>query len=475
MRTVGGRWVVLVALVAAGCLRAGPLDDWVARHPCAVVSDLPLDELSALAGDFGDPGAAWEPTETSPPPELAGAETAWLRRVLVVDRPSPGALFAERALAGLPDEERGWLQRGYVGFAEDPPELCAMLGDAVYILLKKLDDPASRRHLEHVAYWMAGDLYDEIARFESGLREPSAWLWIKPHRPTDDDPTDQSLVLWFPVPGPEHGGSPLHLVHAEEWFDTFEHTLQAEHGMIPLDEFIRRLTATALETEQPGSQTEAMRKPVTLPARTAELGAIVTALAAQTGATGTVDAELARAPVTAAIAEQPLWEVLPALARAAGGVLLEEAGGVRLAVPACPWERMWAQAPLRWWATAQMTKVERNWCRQIWRRELWSTLDEAAREELRAGRPLSQCEPAVLAAARRLADSDLGLRWKALLDSLPERNGRVPIWLYEYPEEREWELASPFVSEVVRGYEALRLLQRLHPGEPIIVHEERRR
>jgi len=332
--------------------------------------------------------------------------------------------------------------------------------DAVRVLYRDGNVSERQEMLTRAACWMAAPELSDILRYVDAFTEGKMLVRVLDAEPTEEDPCSQHLGLTVPASGLGKDDHALPVIFHGPSYDKFALMLQEAHGIIPLDEYTRRVIARAREMEDAFADDEALQKTVTIEVDQEMMAAVARRLADEVGCPLEVEDTLRGARVTAHVQDCSLRDFCLALGRVAGAAFIatENEKGYAWDVPRGPLEQLLAALPLPLWALVQMTTFERDQVRQEAVRAFWKALGPAMIESFRgkAGR-VADIPPTAHLAVQQLAYVTFAAQFVQWSQNLPERNGKVPLWLYESEEAGSFELAAPGGSEFVGGLAYLRL------------------
>ena len=393
----------------------------------------------------------------------------WRGLLVAPGRRAEGTL-AEGLASVLSDEERAVLLRGEDGGtfrAEGWPLLC----EAVLALAGQAPQVDRYQAALRAGYWMTAPGLGQIVRAHATAENGTMLVRVVSREPTDEDPCTEHLLLVAPALNAAAPGGALRAYYHAPDYDQFAHALAKQKGLIPLEEFVRRLIAAAREREDPLADDASLNKAVEFEG-TGPLRTILDGLSNASGLHLSAEDRLGNVSVVVASTTTPLRDVLTALSHVAGGALVREQGpGSYGIVPAVlVIERFLNVLPPLAWSVASSTTVERDVAQQDLVRKVWDSLDADSLGRLRE-QPLrlSSLPQAAQGSLRALAEFALARDFARWLRNLPLRDGPVPLWLYEGEQERFYELRSPGCSEFIQGISYLQLKMRLTGQEAITV------
>lgn len=394
---------------------------------------------------------------------------AW-RGLLLAQGRRVGGSLAEALASVLSDQERQLLLR-----REDDGTFQAqgwsLLPEAVVALATDVPQEHKYQAALHAAYWMAAPELGEMLRAESAADRGTLLVRIAAHEPTEDDPCPEHLLLVTPRLNAEASGRALRTYWHGPDYDQFAEALAKQKGMIPLDEFVRRLVAAAREREDPFHDDVTLSTNVSFDGE-GRLAEVADGLSGPAGLRLSADEALADARVTIKTADALLGDVLRALAYVTGGALVpgDQPQSYRIVSAGPVLERLLNALSPSAWAAVCSTTVERDILQQRLVRAVWDSLDPEAltrlREQPRRLRSLPEVAQRPIRVLAHFAFARDFARW---LNNLPVRDGAVPLWLYEDEEERFYELRSPGCSEFIQGISYLQLKMRLTGQQAITV------
>jgi len=401
--------------------------------------------------------------------ETYGLQATLWREMILAEPVRSQAPLSERLRSSIAPETAALLFRGPDdGSAE--AEGFDRVVEAVRVLLgKESEDPEA---LSHAAYWMAGPELNSLLRqwdcVERGVTRCAIidrrTVWGQPLLP-DEDPCEQHLVFVAPAPGWGEGEEPLFLSFHGPSYDHFAVALAEEKGLIPLDEYKRRLLAAAKVREGPWGEPSKYETRLTVGLEGEGAWTDCLARLAQVAPPVSWSEKLEPGRFVVAVEEVEAGDLLIALALLAGGILLDAPESVFIDVPLTELEKLTAAFPLPWRAWVHATTVERDLARQRLVARLWPYLaPQSERPGPRGSVPLHALEPAAQALARGLAEISLAGLYRRWTENLPDRSGRVPLWLYESEELGWYEVAAPGRSEFLRDTIYRQIKHELAPG-----------
>ena len=414
------------------------------------LADTPLqDALYAVSEAYGLECATWHGlllAEPAPPPELRS--------------------LAARLRAAVDPAVQPYLFQGpeVITREEPAPEIL----DAIRVIVKGEQGPEAYAKLAHACYSIAAyELYGILAWADS-LERGTILFHTQPVRPEQQVATDQCgcaghLVVERPR---RDGADPLEshlqrLTYHGAGYDPFAAALREQRGLIPVEEYVRRLLDRARAEETPFAEDERLDAPQALEEQSGPAAALLQRLAAGSGLLLQCSADRGAVELTTRTDPVPLRDLLVALARLTHGCLVQRDDGYEVAAGACAGDRLCAAAPLPMWVWAASTTVERDLLRQRHLEALWAMLTPAAPDgPLGPPVALRDLGGAAQRAAALLLWGDLGARLAEWAGDLPRAGAGPGVWLYEI-EGEQYELRTWRAVEVVSGLSYLTLKAEL--------------
>lgn len=314
--------------------------------------------------------------------------------------------------------------------------------------------------LEKAAYWMAAPELNSLLRqwdcLQRGVTRALIigrnTVWGRRLIWREEDPCEQHLVLVAPASGLKEGEEPLSLSFHAPQYDRFARALAEERGLISLGEYKRRLVAAAKVGEGPLLDLPAYEMPITLTVEGEKAWAEALAHLSQMCRPVQWNKALSPGRFSVVVENVEAGTLLIALALLARGVLLDDPEGLMIDIPVTVMEKLTVALPLSWRTWASSTTVERDLAKQRLVKQLWPSLSLGGeRRNTHPPLPISALEPAPRALVRALLEVSLASLYRRWTENLPDRSGRVPLWLYESEELGWYELAAPGRSEFLMG------------------------
>jgi len=349
---------------------------------------------------------------------------------------------------------------------EDPAKAASdPVPDAIRALVRA--SPESQPALLRAACWMAApEFHGLLRRWDAadrgvmrvtffGRTGLDGYSLIPP-----DDPCPYHLRLVAPAGGDRDDEQPLALQSHGPTYDPFREKLVELKATVAFETYQRRLVEASERELRPWTAAPGWARETNLGEGTiAGLETVVTALRQQ-GLAVECAAAAAGIPVMVAARRVKASDLCLALAIVCGLPLAPGEASVLLDDPRTALELVFAALPLPWRAGVAVTGVERDLARQELIPRLCAALGVTDQTKALAYRPqpLSALPPEARTLARCLAGVSVAGLYERWTQNLPDRAGRVPLWLYENQQIGRYELAAPGQSEYVGGelYAALK-------------------
>ncbi|MBM3497712.1 MAG: hypothetical protein FJX74_03485 [Armatimonadetes bacterium] len=314
--------------------------------------------------------------------------------------------------------------------------------------------PELQQHLENLDACSTGRVLVQVEPVSDKARhagDPCA-EHLRFLYPGSGDPADLLMTQQSTFHGPEH--------------DRFAEALKAERATIGREELVRRAIAQAVQEEDALGRPEAFNLGISVSLDMASLPVVVKALTAQTGLTVAMEPATEAALLTVVSETAQLGDLLQAAARLTGNVVAPEGDGHVVSAAETTLERLETALPLPLWALARATRTEADlWCLDHVR-AAWESLTDEMCGSARSGPAAVGSLPPTVG---DLGEYDFCRRYRRWTQNLPLRDGPVPLWLYERPDDhRYWayELRAPGGSEFIKGIGYM-LIKAEVRGDPV--------